>query len=340
MEDHEMHWEARLRRLAATQEGVIGIHQMSILGGSHHWWTNARRNRRWEALSDHVLVADGWPVTAEQRAFAGVLDAGPTAFLHDESALAWSGVRNRRLAPVAVGRRRGTSNHRVDLASVHRLRDVRPGDVLVVRGLPVLSPIRAVWAEAARHAHQPLDWSVPRVGRALDDLHRLHLVRWEELRHSLTMLATRGRAGTTIMRELARKRPPGSSPTESRLEDRCAALLGEAGVRPLKPQVVVGRERPIGRTDFRDEDLPMVSEVNSLTFHTTPSDRDGDRRRYGQLVAAGFSVAVIWEDDLWSNSADVLRVVETARRTARSGRPEVLHTASCPWPEDCRDPLW
>ena len=332
-----MQWEARLRRLAATQEGVIGIHQMGVLGGHHHWWTNARRNGRWEELSAHVLKADGWPATAQQRAFAGVLDAGPTAFLHDESALAWYGVRNRNLVPVAVGRRRGTSNHRVDLASVHRLRDVRPGDIQVVRGLPVLSPLRAVWAEAARHAHQPLEWSVPRVGLALDHLHRLRLVRWDELHHSLTALATRGRAGTTIMRELARERPPGSSPTESRLEDRFAAVLEQAAARPLKPQVVVGGERPIGRTDFRDEDLPMVAEVNSLTFHTTPSDRDADRRRYGQLVAAGFSVAVVWEDDLWSNSADVIRVVEAARG---AGRPAVFHTASCPWPEDCRDPLW
>ena len=335
-----MHWEARLRRLAAAQDGTIGIHQMAAVGGDHRWWTNARRNGRWEPLSDHVLRSEGWPATAQQQAFAGVLDAGPTGFLHDESALAWYGVRNRSLIPVAVGRRRGTSNHRVDLASVHRLRDVRPGDILVVRGLPVLSPIRAVWAEAARHAHQPRDWSVPRVGRSLDDLHRLRLVRWEELHHSVTTLAKRGRAGTAIMRELARERQPGSSSTETRLEDRCAEVLEQAGARPLKPQVVVGGERPIGRTDFRDEDLPMVAEVNSLTFHTTPSDRDADRRRYGQLVAAGFAVAVIWEVDLWSNTSDVVRVIEAARRAGRAGRPSVFHTASCPWPEDCRAPTW
>lgn len=117
-------------------------------------------------------------------------------------------------------------------------------------------------------------------------------------------------------------------------------MLEQAGVRPLKPQVVVGHDRPIGRIDFRDVDLPMVAEVNSLTFHTTPSDRDADRRRYGHLVAAGFAVAVIWEDDLWSNTADVVRVVGAARQAARAGTPAVFHTASCPWPEDCRDPLW
>jgi very-short-patch-repair endonuclease len=340
VDDVEMHWEACLRRLAATQEGTVGAHQMAILGGDHRWWTRARRNHRWEVLSDNVLRLDGWPVTAAQRAFAGVLDAGPTAFLHGESALAWFGLRNRRLEPVHVGRRRGTSNRAGPLATAHRLRDVRADDVVVVRGLPVLAPLRAVWAEAARLAQLPLEWSVPRVARPLDDLHRAGLVRWEELHDSIAVLGRRGRAGTTIMRQLALERDPGSSATESRLEDRFESVLHEAGVPHLKPQTVVGDDRPIGRTDFRDTDLAMVAEINSLTFHTTPSDRDADRRRYGELLAAGFAVAVIWEDDLWSNTGDVLQVVADARQAARTDRPSVAHTASCPWPADCRDALW
>ncbi len=335
-----MHWEARLRRLAAIQEGIIGIHQMGILGGDHRWWTSARRNGRWETLSGNVLRLDGWPATVEQHAFAGVLDAGPTAFLHGESALAWFGVRNRRVEPVLIGRRRGTSNRQPTLARAHRLRDVRPGDLVVHRGLPVTAPIRTVWSEAARLAHLPLEWSVPRVGRALDDLHRGGLVRWDELHESLAALACRGRAGTTIMRALADDRQPGSSATESRLEDRLTVVLRAAGAADMKPQTVVGGDRPIGRTDFRDLDLPMVAEVNSVTFHTTPSDRDSDLRRYGQLVAAGFAVAVIWEDDLFSNTVDVCRVVEKARTAAMAGRPQVFHTSSCPWPVDCRRPLW
>lgn len=335
-----MHWEARLRRLAAVQQGVIGIHQMAVIGGDHRWWTRARRNQRWEPLSGNVLRSDGWPATAEQGAFAGVLDAGPTAFLHDESALAWFGARNRRLEPVHVARRRGTSNRPGALATAHRLRDVRAGDIVVVRGLPVLAPLRAIWAEAARMASLPSEWSLPRVARLLDDLHREGLIRWEELHDSITGLGRRGRAGTTIMRMLAEERQPGTSATESRLEDRFVTVLDNAGAATLKPQTVVGGERPIGRTDFRDPDLAMVAEVNSLTFHTTPSDRDSDRRRYGQLLAAGFSVAVIWEDDLWSNTADVVRVVDAVRATARSGRPSAVHTASCPWPADCRNPIW
>jgi very-short-patch-repair endonuclease len=335
-----MHWEARLRRLAALQCGVVGIHQMAHVGGDHRWWTRARRNGRWEQLSGNVLRADGSPDTVEQRAFAGVLDAGPAAFLFDESALAWFGARNRRLEPVRIGRRRGTSNRPGALAEAHRIRDVRACDVTVVRGLPVLSPIRAAWCEAARLARLPEEWAVPRLERVVDDLHRADLLTWEQLHDSIRCLGRRGRSGTTLMRTIAERRQPGTSATESRNEDRLEEILHEAGAAPLVRQPVVGGDRPIGRTDFRDAELPMVAEVNSLTFHSTPSDRDADRRRYAQLVAAGFAVAVLWEDDLWSNRSDVVHVVDEARAAARAGRPAVFHTASCPWPADCRDPLW
>ena len=90
----------------------------------------------------------------------------------------------------------------------------------------------------------------------------------------------------------------------------------------MKAQTVVGGDRPIGRTDFRDPDRPLVAEINSLTFHSTPSDRDADRRRYAQLLAAGFSVVVVWEDDLWSNTADVARAVAAGRHDRGSGRSD------------------
>jgi hypothetical protein len=341
VEDHEMHWEARLRRLAALQAGVIGIHQMPSLGGDHRWWTQARRNGRWEPLTGNVLRADGMPVTAEQHAFAGVLDAGPTAFLFGESAMAWFGLRNRRLEPVEIGRVRGTSNRPAILARPHRLRDLRTSDVVVVRGLPVLSPIRLLWWEAGRLAGLPLEWGVPRLERVADELHRAKLVRWDQLHASIRALGKRGRAGTVLMREISVRRQPGTSATESRNEDRLVTVLAEAGEPRLVPQPVVGDvDAPIGRTDFRDPHLPMVAEVNSLTFHTTPSDRDADRRRYTRLMAAGFSVAVVWEDDLWSNTAAVVGVVAEVRDAARHGRPAVVHTPSCPWPSDCRGPLW
>jgi hypothetical protein len=245
-----MHWEARLRRLAALQLGVIGIHQMPSLGGDHRWWTQARRNGRWEAPSHNVLRGDGTPATAEQRAFAGVLDAGPSAFLFGEPAMAWFGLRNRRLEPVDIGRVRGTSNRPCALARPHRLRDLGPTDVVLVRGLPVLSPIRLLWWEAERLAGLPLEWGVPRLERVADELHRAKLVRWDQLHASIRALGKRGRAGTVLMRESAwsgnrgAASPRAGTRTGSSRSWRTQALRRSWRSRSS----VTGRRRSVGRT--------------------------------------------------------------------------------------------
>ncbi len=99
-------------------------------------------------------------------------------------------------------------------------------------------------------------------------------------------------------------------------------------------QCVVGGDAPIGRVDHRDPDLPMVSETNSLTFHSLPSDQEADQARYDALVGAGFSVAVIWETALWSHPSNVVAAIRETRRRSRCGEPAIVHSAGCPWPED------
>jgi hypothetical protein len=54
--------------------------------------------------------------------------------------------------------------------------------------------------------------------------------------------------------------------------------------------------------------------------------------RYQRFNDAGFTVAVVWEDDVWSNETAVIDTVRQARKHARSGDCIVLHTPACPWP--------
>ncbi len=324
-----------MRALATVQEGVVGIDQLTCVGCDSDQWWRARRNGRWALLTPRVLRLDGAPETDGQRAHAAVLDAGASAVLHGPSTLAWLGVRGFDLGTLHVMRRRGTTSTPCTLATVHRLRQADERYLTSVRGVPTVTPIRAVWSEASRFSATELfERGLQRIGRVLDDLHRANLVTWSELAASVDHLGRRGRAGTRLMRELAAARPPGTSPTESRNEDRLEEILRTAGAAPLRRQRVVGGVAPIGRTDHRDPDLPLVVEVNSLTFHTTPSDRLADERRYAHLVDAGFTVAVIWENDLWSRPSAAVETVTTGRRLARRGDSTVLHSAGCPWPHD------
>ena len=134
------------------------------------------------------------------------------------------------------------------------------------------------------------------------------------------------------MRALSDLRPPGSSPTESGNEDRFEEILTDARLPLPRRQRELGAEKPIGRCDFRDENLPLAIEVNSLTFHTTPSDRLADELRYNALCVAGFAVAVIWAPDLWRRPHAVVRTMHAGRQCAAAGKAVVLHSPGCPWP--------
>jgi len=327
-----MHWEARFRDLAARQAGVVGIDQLPMLRCDGDHWSSAKRSGRWQPLSRRVLRIVGLPVTDDQRAHAAVLDAGGDAFLHGGSALGLLGVRGFDLARLQVARSRGTTSTPCELAAVHRVRDIDPADLTTIRGVRTMTPLRAIWSEASRYSDErSFERGVLRIGRLLDVANRRDLVRWDELHRSIDRLGRRGRAGTRVMRAAAERRPPGTSATESRNEDRFEELLHAAGAPPMERQVVVGGVRPIGRSDHRDPDLPLVVEVNSLTFHSTPSDQDADEGRYRGMNAAGFTVVVVWEDALWSHTASVLAAVAEGRRRARRREPSVIHTVGCPW---------
>ena len=330
-----MHWEQRLRILASRQAGVVAVDQMALAGCTiDHWW-RARRTGRWTPLTRRVLVLEGTPPGDEQRVWAALLDAGGGPALHGRSSLAWFALRGFDLRAIHVVRTGATTNAASTLAHIHRLRDIRPQDLVVARGVATMSPLRAIWSEAGRYSQERLhERGLARIGRVLDEAHRRNLVTWSALHDSIGDLQRRGRAGTRLMRELGADRLPGTSPTESRNEDQLEKLLEHAGMPPLLRQVRVGAEEVIGRADHRDPDLPLVVETNSLAFHSTPSDRASDEHRYRSFVNAGFTVAVAWEGDLWSNQSSVVATVADARDRARRREAAVVHSAGCPWPHD------
>lgn len=327
-----MSWEDQFREVAQEHEGLVARFHANELGATPQQWWRARQTGRWEAVSPRVLRLVGTPESQAQRVLAAILDASPGAVLHGRSALAWLGLRGFDLRSIDVARPNGMSGAIPRLARLHRLRNLRSHDVIVVGGVPTETALRAIWVEAARFATPALaDLGYERIGSLLDQAHRKHLVTWAALHAMVEEIHERGRSGTVLMRALAEARPPGSSPTESRNEDQLEKILANSGVQPLRHQVVVGGHEPVGRADFRDPELPLVVEVNSLTFHTSPSDQQADQARYTRLNDAGFTVGVVWEDDLWSNPHSVVETVDRGRDHARRRERVVVHSRSCPW---------
>lgn len=323
-----------LFELAGACDGLVAnFHLAERFDPREHVRTRALRTGRWEAHTGRLLRSVSAPVTTAQRVRAAMLDAGPGTILFGPSTLAWAGLDGYQLARLHVARVRGVGATRSELATMHHLRALRAHHVVVIDGIVTQTVLRAIWCEAALYASpRRAEIGLLRIGNLLDQAHKKHLVTWAALHEMVEDISQRGRAGTRIMKELASARPPGTSPTESRNEQRLEELLEDAGVRPLRRQVQVGGHEPIGRSDFRDDRLPLVTEINSLLHHTTPSDQAADERRYQALLDAGFTVLVIWEDDLWRHPQAVVALVGQARRWAAQGRRAVLHSPSCPWP--------
>ena len=328
-----MHWEARFQLVAGSHHGLIAKFHLPEIGcTSEHWW-RAIRSGRWHREGRRVLRSGGAPPTLEQRLLAAILDASPGAVLHGPSALAYQGLRGYNLADLHVARARDISGAPAELARLHELRALRAHHVTVLHGIVTETALRAIWSEAAWYApRRRYEIGLDRIGHLLDQAHRLGLVTWAGLHEMVDDIHERGRAGTVLMRALAAERMPGSSPTESRLESQFEKVLQRHDQRLFRRQEVLGGHELVGRCDFADDECPLAAEVNSLTFHTTPTDRAADERRYQALMDAGFSLCVIWEDDLWSAQSGVVRTVIEARRHARAGRRVVVHSPGCPWP--------
>lgn len=326
-------WERAFSGIANDNDGLVGRCHLPALDLDRRAWRYALASERWVLLSSRVLCSVSAPRTDGQRLRAAVLDAWPGAFFHARSALAWLGMDGHQLATLHLARVRGISGTKPQLATVHELQAVRGHHLVVVKGLVTENACRAIWAIAAEYAApRRFEVGVAKIGALLDHAHRERLVTWAGLHEMVDDIHQRGRAGTRIMRACAATRLPGTSPTESRQERRFEEVLEDAGIRPFRRQVVVGGHEPIGRIDFSDDELMLLVEVNSLKFHTAPTDRARDERRYAALVAAGFTVLVVWEDDLWRHPRAVVELVHRARSFARRGQAGVLHSPSCPWP--------
>lgn len=326
-------WECDFACVAGRNDGLVARFQVYELGHGADVWARARRSGRWLPVSPRVLRSASAPTTESQALRAAVLDASPGAVPHGRTALAWQGMKGFDLASLQVARVRDVSGMRPTLAQLHQLRALRAHHVVEVRGIVTENALRAIWTEAARYASpQRFEIGLKKIGGLLDQAHRSHLVTWAGLHEMVDDISERGRSGTRIMRILAGERLPGTSPTESRMEERFETVLEESSVRPLRRQIPLGGHEPIGRADYSDDQLPLWTEVNSLLHHTTPTDRASDERRYEASTIAGFMVLVIWEDDLWTNTRAVVALVGEARRRARRGERAVLHSPSCPWP--------
>lgn len=258
-----------------------------------------------------------------QQLLLAVLDAGPSAVLWGYAATQWWGFGRFRSFPVDVARR--PMPLRPDhVGRIHSTDTLDPDlDVTTYRGIPIARPERLIlWLARAFTYRWGHDIGALRLGRTLDHAWREGLIDPAVLRHLAERRSGKGNAGVVILRALLDDRPLDHRPTDSNLETRWEEVVGSLA-RQFRRQVVLGGAAPIGRFDEVHVDRPLVVEINSERHHTMPTDVARDEERYRQLVAAGFSVVVYWEHDIWH---DARAVRDSLRRIlARPDHPPTIH---------------
>lgn len=260
-----------------------------------------------ERVSPRVLRHRAGVTDLGQQLLLAVLDAGDGAVLWGRSAAHWWGFGRFRAQPPHVARRR-SGIRAPRMARIHTTTVIDPAsDTTVHRSIPIVRPERLIlWLSrdlTARYGHE---LAGARLGRILDHAWREGLIDGHRIHALSQRCGGRGNAGIVVLRQLLADRPPDHRPTDSGLERRWEEVVGAAS-RSFRRQVVLGDDSPIGRFDQVHVDRPIVVEIHSEKFHTTPTDVARDEDRLARLVRGGFRVVVYWEYDIWHDPSRVRR---------------------------------
>ncbi len=173
---------------------------------------------------------------------------------HQSAAALW-GLPGFDLKELEVSRPREGPNRPTTVAKVHHPRYLPPHHCTVRCCIPVTTLVRTVFDLAA--TEHPA-----RAERAIHSALRDGM-RWAGAREHLQEVASKGRPGIELMRELiaAHSDQPALG---SALEARFLRMIKGAGLPEPRRQVDVGAERWIGRVDFLYDDVRLVTRGQRL----------------------------------------------------------------------------
>jgi very-short-patch-repair endonuclease len=286
---------------AASQHGAIGRDQLRALSYSRHQVRRLCVVGVLVPLSRDVFVVAGTPDTWRRRLWAGLLEAGPEAFVSHRSTAALMELPGFRptFVDITVTEK---GNRRLTLSTHHTTSWVPAHHQTRIDGLPCSTLARCVFELAGLSSPTRLRRGLPYVHEGLvertyDNATKRGLTLHAESEVVAT-LAKRGRKGTQLMRRILDERGEGFVATESELEDLLLAVIAANGLPLPEKQRVLGGETPAGRVDFFYAAVRLVIEADSRKHHTALLDRRNDQNRDLDLAAAGFGILRVTYWDL------------------------------------------
>lgn len=303
---------ARIREIAATQHGLLTRRQAREAGLSKKALRRRLLSGNLAFVTPRVLKIGGSATSRWQSVMAGVLDVGPAALASHLTAAAMWGVPDVPLEPVDVSVERCVRRNQAPVR-VHHLTVIPPDQRAVLHNIPLTAPAFTILCVTG-------SYGVRRGAQVLDHLLARREVTLDEVWGVVDGLSKQGRNGLRDLRKLLEDRADHQAPAESNNERRFDYLARRAGITTLRRQVNVNTPTWVGRVDFEDTDLPFIVEIQSERYHTSWAARRADADRIRRLEAAGYTVLVIWDHELWFDGDGVVdRLIKTRQRLRRQG---------------------
>lgn len=296
-----------LTSLASRQHGLFARSQATELGIDRHRLRRHVRAGHLSFVTPRVLRISGSEPSSWQSTMAGVLDVGHDALASHNSAAALWGVPGVRSEPVHVSVVRVLRRRDPAAAVIHHMTVIPQDQRTTIHDIPVIAPPLTVLQICGLRG--------PHAGaRALDHFLAARLVTVSEMWDVVDRMSRQGRNGLVDLRELLERRDDGEMPPQSNNERRFESLAWGAGLTTLKRQVTIRHASWTGRVDYNDTELPLVVEIHSERFHTSWAHRQADAKRIAALEAAGYTVVVVWDFEIWSEPDLAIERVVAARR--------------------------
>lgn len=218
------------------------------------------------------------------------------------------------LRPISMFRPSGHGRLRNKLSNSGE-RDLRPGDVIEVEGLPVTSPLRTAW-DLGRVA------SLERGIAGLDAMLRTGAFTADELVAGVERF--RKQRWVTHLRVLApladgRAESPGESVLRLRWIE-CALPTPD-----LQVEVLDHRFGFVARLDLGHPDLLYGGEYDGPEWHDSDDQREADRVRRDAAAAMGWSIDVFRKADVFGPRRTCETTLTAGVEAARRRRGTTIH---------------
>ncbi len=271
--------DAAIAAIAASQYGVLGLHQLVAFGLSARAVQKRAAAGRLHRLHRGVYAVVPRPLLSrEARWLASVLALGPHAVLSHRSAAALHGLRaygSSRVDLTVPGRSRGGHAG----IYIHRSTTLTEADVTIVRGIPCTTVARTLLDLGDVVGLRALE-------RACDQAEILETFDLTAVQDQIER--NRHRRGAAALRRVLDRHYAGPVPTWSEFERRFYALTDRLGLPRPEVNVFIDPgdgDAPI-LVDFLWRAQRVAVETDGKKFHLTHQTFETDRRKDQRLTVA------------------------------------------------------